>query len=220
MTSLQRPWLNECYGATSMPKLDVAFYLEDFAHESFVPALVKRLAVDVECSINPIIRSATGGHGVVMGEFQKFVRDVKKRGAIMPPLLVVALDGNSVGRVGRVNQVREVVNDMEYRGRVVCIAPEPHIERWYLIDKETLQELLQSSTAIPLPPTNGRKDQFKQALAQAVVSAGVDAPFEGIEYGEELAERMNLVRAGSRADDFSMAVDDLMGELSAIRDGY
>jgi hypothetical protein len=96
---------------------------------------------------------------------------------------------------------------------VAC--PDPHIERWYLADPESFKDVVGHR------PTIARKkcarDYYKDALAKVVRKAGYPATLGGIEFAQELVERMDLYRAGRNERSLKAFVDDLRGRLRTLR---
>lgn len=95
--------------------------------------------------------------------------------------------------------------------------PDPHVERWYLADPESFKEVVGHQ------PTIGKKkcvrDYYKNALANAVRKAGHPATLGGIEFAQELVERMDLYRAGKNERSLKAFVDDLRGRLRTLMQG-
>lgn len=77
---------------------------------------------------------------------------------------------------------------------LVTACPDPHIERWYLADPQSFQ------TVVGTHPGGSRRkcarDPYKQLLASAVATAWHPATLGGIEFERELADEMDLFRAG------------------------
>jgi len=77
----------------------VTYFLEDIAHEQFVPPLVERLAHELAISLERVdVRGKTSsvsrGSGVLV-EFKRFLHDARQ--AMIADLTVVCIDGNSDG---------------------------------------------------------------------------------------------------------------------------
>lgn len=63
------------------------------------------------------------------------------------------------------------------------------------------------------------RDYYKDALAKVVRKAGHPATLGGIEFAQELVERMDLYRAGRNERSLKAFVDDLRGRLRTLRQG-
>ena len=95
-----------------------------------------------------------------------------------------------------------------YEGVVLTAEPDPHIEAWYLADARYVQELLRSSERPATPRARCKKDEYKNQLRAIVQSSGDPAPLGGVEYGQEIAEGMDLYQAGRDVRSFGQFVDE------------
>ena len=87
---------SEYCAAISM--LEIALFVEDYAHRLFIGSLVERLAGARALPARLDWRSAVRGHGMVVREFGRYLRDLKQQQAAAPDLIVVATDANCKGR--------------------------------------------------------------------------------------------------------------------------
>jgi hypothetical protein len=163
--------------ATSVGKIRVVYFLEDRAQERFIKALVERVARDKSIASGTIvhdIRSARGGSRVV-SEFEGFIRTTVNLGAAGIDFLVVAIDGNYQGHNERIRQLEELIkSDHPFKGRVVYAVPNPHIERWYLMDQRAFKKAIGLDKAPALPEYKCEKDYYKQLLRQALRDANIN----------------------------------------------
>ncbi len=198
-----------------MGKISLCYFLEDIAHEKFLRALVTRIARDrgIEPSLlDHEVRNATGGRGKALAEFAQFLRESP---ALQCHILIVAIDANCQGYQERRGEILRLVKQPEVRWQVVCAVPDPHIERWYLSDPTALPRALGSfykgrAQEVTLPPYKCRRGWYKQALRRAIEeNAGFVPPLGGTEYGQEIAEAMDLYRACKEDRTLKNFVDDL-----------
>ncbi len=70
----------------------IVLFAEDYGHEAFIVALVKRLAGESKVDIEIISRSVTGGHGKVVSELQLFLRELDSGKIDTPDLLIVVTE--------------------------------------------------------------------------------------------------------------------------------
>lgn len=110
----------------------IALFVEDYAHQQFLGALIQRLAEEIGITIRLDWRNARRGHGAVVKEFKQYLRDVQMQGDELPDLIVAATDANCKGLRERTNALSGVIerNDL----RIVFAVPDPHIERWLLVE--------------------------------------------------------------------------------------
>lgn len=74
----------------------VDLFVEDRAHESFLEPLLMRIAREQDIAIEIRVRSARGGHGRAIAEFELYQKFVTKSllGSESADIVVVAIDGN------------------------------------------------------------------------------------------------------------------------------
>jgi hypothetical protein len=103
-------------------------FAEDAAHEAFLLPFVKRLAVEEGASVEVRVRSAVGGHGRALSEFDLFQKTLSQRLSATPDLVVVCIDANCK----RHNQAHRDIADRVTPALCECTiiaCPDPHIER-------------------------------------------------------------------------------------------
>ncbi len=196
-----------------MPEtLRVDFFVEDRAHEELLVALTKRVAKDEGVVIDCHIQTARGGHPRVMKAFRNYqtLRERGIGGPNNPDLLIVAIDGNCSKFDETRKSIREAASS-SYSHRLITACPDPHIERWYLLDPQSFGTIVGGQ-----PQVRSRKcdrSYYKQVLATAVAEAGYVLPLGGIELGRALAAKMDLYRAGKNDVSFRAFVADLRSGL-------
>ncbi len=178
-------------------------FVEDRAHEYFLRALLARLARDEGVLVNVRFLSAIGGHPRAIGELRLYQGLIRKSGGV-PDLLIVLIDGNCVGWNQARQDVLEVV-DFQLFPRVVVGCPDPHIERWYLADPQSLA----ASLDVHVTPESQKceRDRYKRMLQQAFLSAEYTLVLGGIEFANEIVEAMDLYRAGRNEPSLQHFVD-------------
>lgn len=179
-------------------EINVGCFLEDIAQERFITALVRKVANSVGVPNSLLrfdIRNATGGRGRVLSSLSEFLDHWVSGRQDPRDVLLVTLDGNCEGYLSRRNRVEQMVHQKGYPGRVVCAVPNLHIEKWYLADPQGFQSHFSSPRLPVIPRYKCERARYKRALADALLVAGVDAPLGGAEYGEEIAQHMEFLRA-------------------------
>jgi hypothetical protein len=198
-------------------EIRVSYFLEDALQESFIPALVERVAAELSLSSNALIhnvRNATGGKGVVKTELRKFLRDVQREKEPAPDVLIVAIDSNCQGYTEKRNEIESLAQRAGYKRPLVCAVPDPHIERWYLEDTAALRQVLQSQVTPQTPTYKCERDRYKQALGQAFADASLFPIFGGSEYGEEIAQSLDFYTVEKADAAFKHFVDSLKQALA------
>ena len=188
-----------------MGKISLLYFLEDIAHEKFLPALVTRIAQDrgIEPSLlEHNVRNATGGKGRALAEFSQFLRESQ---GLQCHILIVAIDANCQSYQKRRKEILRRVKQSEVRWQVVCAVPNPHIERWYLSDPTVFR-----GKGVTLPPYKCERGRYKRILREAIEEhTGSVPPLGGIEYGQEIAKAMDIHKARKEDRALGRFVDDL-----------
>lgn len=200
-----RRFPNGFCGVISMHR--VTLFVEDFGHEVFLGALLERLAAlhGIEIEIKP--RSVRGGRGKMLKELRQFVRDLQANREELPDLLVVGWDANCQGHAECRRQIDEVIQ--EFKPIAVAAIPEPHLERWLLIDSAAFKTVL--GKGCDMPDRKCERDRFKELLRSAVREAGRSPLLGGMEYAEDIVCAMDLERMAL----FEPSLGKLIGEINA-----
>jgi hypothetical protein len=188
--------------------IDIALFAEDFGHEEFLGALILRIASEagIEVAIHP--RSVRGGHGKVLSELRQYLNDIQRGRESLPDLLVVTTDANceGPGRRRRVEQEGESFN-LAHPGRLIIAIPNPHVERWMLVDSKAFKAVL--GRGCNAPDSKCERQRYKQALLQAMQAAGIVPPLGGMEYASDLVQHLDLERIGSLDESLGQTVSNL-----------
>jgi hypothetical protein len=188
-----------------MPKL-VAAFVEDFAHCQVIGALIGRVAGELGIEVEVDWRNARRGHGHVVRELREYLRDIRKQGNL-PDLVVIGTDANCKGLVERSKQMP---TDMSPVPTVLAI-PDPHIERWLLLDGAAFKRVL--GQGCQAPDQKCSRDRYKETLIRAIVNAGVTPSLGGIEFAEDIVSAMNLKCAAKADPSLRRFLDDLRRAL-------
>lgn len=190
----------------------VDIFVEDRAHEEFVKPLLTRLAREEEIEVWPRVRSATGGHGRAIAEFNLYQRFAAQSGASSIPadLVVVAIDGNCSTFAAARKRLRDAASRV-VQDRLVVACPDPHVERWYVADPQSFESIVGHR-----PTVGARKcarDHYKKILVSAIAQGGHPVVLGGVEFAPDLVGAMNLYRAGRNDPSLKAFLDDLRAEL-------
>ena len=172
---------------------DITLFCEDSFHENFVRALLDRFASEYDVSITTRFRSSRGGLPRLHGELKDFLRDLSKETHPMPDRIIVVVDANCQGHGGRKKMLDAVLHNYpQFQQSVDYAIPDPHIERWMLVDPIAFQTVFQRGCT--LPAIKCEKDEYKRLLRNEIRESGVDAPLGGQEFAEDIVKAMNLAR--------------------------
>ena len=195
----------------SRPTIDL--FVEDRAHEEFLKAMVVRLSAEEHRETMTRVRSARGGHGRVLNEFELYQEAIARGLSTIPDILVVAIDANCLS-FHETQKTLKTRLKAEFQGRAAYACPDPHIERWFMADPESFAEVVGAQ-----PPRERRKcerDRYKRQLVDAIRRGGYLPTLGGVEFAKDLVLHMDLYRAGKNEPSLSAFVDSLRGCLRLL----
>jgi hypothetical protein len=178
-------------------KYKIILFLEDNAQEVFIPALVERMIMDEGKVVNDYefrILSSRGGGSI--RAYMDFIKQAKKRRLLDADVLIVGSDGNCNGFLKRKQQLLNASKNIPYP-EVITAVPDPHIERWYLLDGIALA----NAAGVPIqalsPKVKCDKNHFKSLLKKAFTDQNLFPPLGGAEYGALIAYSLDIYTAGT-----------------------
>ena len=154
--------------------MNVLYFVDDRAHEGFIKTLVECIAESESLprdSISHDVRSGRGGsRGIV--ELKEFFNDTMCYSPSEVDMLVTVIDGNCKGFAKRLDQVgAQVPPNHPLKDRIVYCIPDPHIERWYLVDQRAFKRGVGTDVVPSLPPSKCDQDFYKNLLSHALMDA-------------------------------------------------
>ena len=167
---------------------EIACFVEDRAHREVIGAFIRRLAIEHAIPVQIDWRSAVRGYGRVVQEFERYLRDLERQGGI-PDLIIVATDANCVGINNRIRDLGTPIAPAP----IVLAVPDPHIERWLLLDGAAFRAVF--GRGCDAPDQKCSRDLYKQRLLEAIRDAGITPLLGGIEYAEDIINHMDIDRA-------------------------
>ncbi|MBF2753933.1 MAG: DUF4276 family protein [Gammaproteobacteria bacterium AqS3] len=188
-------------------------------HRNIVGALIERVAEEMNIQLTPTYpdywRNARRGYGYVVYELQSYFRDLKERGGL-PDFIVVATDANSEGLNKRTQNIPIEESPVLH---VVLAIPDPHVERWLLLDSKAFKKVLgKGCKATDYKNEPGR---YKHELIEACREAtGIAPEFRGIEYARKIVQEMDLNRAAKNDRSlkrFLKELRDTFQQISQLR---
>lgn len=184
---------------------NIYLFVEDFGHETVIKSFLQRFAESFNVHINILPRSTSGGHGKMIEELKLFIRDLKKQNTVPPDLLIVARDANCKGFVTRKNEIEKITQDMP--NRVVYAIPDPHIERWLLLDSLAFKIVL--GKGCNAPDQKCDRGRYKKLLQEAVRNTGRVPLLGGMEHAEDIVNNINIHHVESIDPSISHFLKDL-----------
>ena len=181
---------------------EIALFVEDYAHRQVIGALVQRIAEESDVSIQLDWRNVVGGHGKVIAELKDYMRDLRRQGGPWPDLIVVATDANCKG----INERTREIGGRDEPAPMILAIPDPHIERWLLLDGAAFKTVFGKGCAAPDQKCD--RDRYKQRLIEAIHATGTTPILGGIEYAEDIVQQININRAARVDRSFRRFVAD------------
>jgi len=169
---------------------NINLFVEDEAHEDFLTAMVQRFAKDYSIEISIKTSSVRGGHGKVIAELKQYQRDLQRDREGLPHLIIVGTDSNCTKLLEREKEIKQTISG--FTDLVISAIPDPHIERWLLLDSQTFKTVFGRGCSIP--DYKCELDRYKRMLLDAIYQAGI-VPLDGIERVIDLVNAMDLERA-------------------------
>lgn len=189
--------------------------VEDTAQENVARALFRRLSREEGVRIS-ISKSIKGGYGGVLTEIKGFQRALHK-GAIpagSPDLLLVLGDSNCHNFQERKREIISIIDNNIFPFTVVG-CPDPHIEKWLLIDQHALSIVFGVSSNISLDKC--KRDYYKNELKRIIRLACWPMTQEGIEYSQDIIEKIDFIRAEKNDHSFKVFLSDLRSILRHLK---
>jgi hypothetical protein len=198
----------------------ILYFLEDRAQEGFIKALVNRIANDLHIPSSSLVndvRSARGGSTVIT-EFERFMKDTMQSRSSEVDILIVSIDGNCKGYKKRVKQLLGYIKlSHPLKNKVVFAVPDPHIERWYLMDQRAFKNGVGIDRAPQMPAYKCKKDYYKNLLHQALADSDISSLFGGAEYAENIVSNIeSLDSLFNQNAGFKNFIEDLRSLLRRI----
>lgn len=182
---------------------EIALFVEDFAHRQVIGALVQRIAGDFNLDVRLDWRNATRGYGQVVREFNTYLRAIERQGYPAPHLIIVATDANCRGWNQRIREFGDAVSPAP----IVHAIPDPHIERWLLLDGAAFKAVF--GRGCDAPDQKCDRYRYKQRLVHAIFDAGITPNLGGMEFAEDIVQQMDIERAELADDSFGRFVGSL-----------
>lgn len=182
---------------------EIALFVEDYAHRQIIGPLVQRLAYDAGIEVRLDWRNARHGHGKVVQEFEQYLHDLAKQIQPTPDLLIVATDANCKGLNERTNELKA----FNYPAPIIFAIPDPHIERWLLLDGAAFRVVF--GKGCDAPDLKCCRDRYKELLIKQIFAAGIRPSLGGIEFAQDLVNQMNIDRAANADKSLSRFITEM-----------
>ncbi len=131
---------------------------------------------------------------------------MSRRGNPAPDLIIAATDANCTGLNNRIKEINDASGSTPFFTIVPAI-PDPHIERWLLLDGAAFRRVF--GRGCDAPDQKCSRDLYKQRLTDAVLAAGTEPILGGIEFAEEIVREMDIERAKQADHSLSSFLENL-----------
>jgi hypothetical protein len=193
---------------------EVILFCEDSFHEKFVGALLKRFEFETQAGVTSTFLSSQGGLPRMHSEFKDFLRDLERDRQRLPDSVIVVLDANCKGYNERKGLMDNSLTHYPQFHQLVSYAiPDPHIERWMLVDAKAFQKVF--GRGCTLPAVKCAKDEYKRLLRAEIRKSGIEAPLGGEEFAEDIVMGMDLRQAEINEASFGLFLRSLKSLLNA-----
>ena len=182
---------------------EIALFVEDFAHQQVIGALIQRMTEKYGIAVQLHWRSTTHGYGRVVREFKEFLRDLDRQGNGLPDLIVVATDSNCKGLNERVKEI----GNQDVSVQTILAIPDPHVERWLLLDGLAFKSVF--GKGCDAPDQKCDRGRYKRCLIEAIHATRTRPTLGGIEYAEDIVQEMDINRATQVDKSFRHFVEQL-----------
>lgn len=183
----------------------IVLFVEDYGHEEFIKALINRIAYENSIEIKSLSRSVRGGHGKTITEFKAYLRNLQYDREGIPDLLIVATDANCKGYTERKREIDDVTE--KFKDITICAIPDPHIERWLLLDSSAFKHVL--GKGCKAPDQKCSRDRYKKLLIETLQEAGVSPLFGGMEHAADIVNAMDITRIEQSDPSLGKLIKDL-----------
>lgn len=148
--------------------------------------------------------------------FKHFLHDLSREQQDLPDSVIVVVDANCSGHNGRKALMDGVLAPYpQFKALVSYAIPDPHIERWMLVDPRAFQATF--GRGCTLPAIKCAKNEYKKLLREEIRKSGIDPPLGGEEYAEDIVMEMNLGQAEVHEPSFGLFLKSLKAQFNAWR---
>ena len=188
---------------------NISLFAEDEAHEDFLTTLAQRFAETYRVEIEMTTYSVSGGYGRVISELKQYHRDLQSHQEALPHLILVGTDGNCKKPPEREQEIRQAISG--FTDSVISAIPEPHLERWLLLDAEAFKTVF--GKGCPAPDKKCERDRYKRLLLNAILQAGSEPSLTNFGYVADIVNAMNFQRMARRNDSLGRLLKALQNQF-------
>ncbi len=180
-------------GGTLVDKLKVLIFVEDVAQENLIRTLFCRIAGESGLGSTRLDVQVPYSRGGASIKALKVYLDDYPIDTV--DCFVLGSDGNCKGFAKKKQLLEKNLQKYGALDRTILAIPDPHIERWYVIDPGALSEAVGASIGNYSPKHKCDKGHYKKILKEAIFSADVEPLQGGAEYGQDVGEILDIYKA-------------------------
>jgi hypothetical protein len=184
---------------------EIALFVEDHAHHLFLKALISRIANENDLRLELNWHNVRRGHGAVIRELKQYVHDLRRDRAGLPDLVIVATDANCKGMQERLKEILTATKGEPIA--MICAIPDPHIERWLLLDSAAFKTVF--GRGCKPPDHKCERARYKKLLVEAILETDITPSLGGIEFTEDIVRAMDFLQAGRRDPSLGQLLEEL-----------
>lgn len=185
----------------------IVLFCEDSGHERFIKALIYRMLPANSATVKTL--SARRGRGKTLSELERYLKQEEHRRLHQPDAIVAAIDANCKGYNEKKREIDEKIPLLIKSSiPVIHAIPDPHIERWMLIDSHAFKKVFGAGCSAP---TNKcEKGLYKKILADSITQAGGNTLLGGMEYSQDIVENMDINRIQNLDESLKKFAEELL----------
>lgn len=194
-----------------MSKLIIHVFCEDTGHKYTLEALINKILTQREIEYELKTLNATKGHGQVISELKKYFKELEIGLKVIPDIIIIGIDSNCKGYNTQRKEIEKETPD-QFKNLTVHAIPDPHIEKWFLIDSHAFKAVF--GTGCKAPDNKCEKDRFKSILADEMKKADYQPLIGGFEMVEDYIDSLDITRASNSDDSFKKFISDITRKLN------
>lgn len=169
----------------------IVLFCEDSGHDNFLTSFVSYFFSGDNVQIASL--SAKHGKGKALSELEKYLKQVNKNLVPQPDAIIAAIDANCRGYNEKKREIDEKVpQEVKASIPIILAIPDPHVERWLLIDSHAFKKVF--GAGCDTPRDKCEKNLYKKLLKDAIKRAGGETLLGGMEYSQDIVKNMDLKR--------------------------
>lgn len=186
----------------------IEVFCEDSGHERVIKPLLLRLFPDHTVDVR--IKSAINGKGRALKEFRNYLDDIQQLAQQLPDAIVVAIDANCKGYNKKKKEIdAQVPKNSSFKVPIIHAIPDPHIERWMLIDSKAFRGVFGKGCSAP--DRKCEKDKYKKALHDDIRNAGGVITLGWIEYAKDIITRIDIQHVEQQDNSLKKFFEEVRG---------